>query len=431
MFLDTFMDDASEGIMQNPVPELADLQLECAVSLEAAYNDFMLEGCQLEFQAVTEGHSVEAINEGIFDIIKKFFKAIWNMLKKIFGIKGSGGSSSGGGGSSGGSTNTKEQKKEADDVDKELERQKKELDELLKQSEEKRKKAEEELKKKADEAQKKLEKEKADTAELQAIQQTRLEVEAQIKAEIEDEINKIRDTKINDPFVTICPISTSFFNSLVDKMNELCEDMRTVPDMDQGEFEAMQKIIEIKFLDEICEAIDQTTQDMDDKVYNGNGNIRFLMDVDTVTVANVIARYKELTAPRQDLLRYIITTHHTYSDFKRVIQGIKFSATEELNIDFQAQLDSLAKATMNDIKPDNAYTNANIGSLIARIKMRLITDLSQIIAAIGTENKKARLYQLNGIRSLLHAAKRLDAVRVKKVDMNYIYSEMRKRGVEP
>ena len=155
------------------------------------------------------------------------------------------------------------------------------------------------------------------------------------------------------------------------------------------------------------------------------------MDIDTATVVNIISRYKELTAPRQDLLRHIITVHHSYSDFKKVIQGIKHSATEELNIDFQAQLDSLAKATMNDIKPDNSYTDANIGSLIARIKMRLITDLSQIIAAIGAENKTARLYQLNGIRSLLHAAKRLDAVRVKKVDMNYIYSEMRKRGVEP
>ena len=306
------------------------------------------------------------------------------------------------------------------------------MDELLKQSEEKRKKAEEELKKQMDEAQKRLEKKKkGDSAAAADLQQTRLEVEAQIRAEIEDEVNKIRDTKINDPFVTICPISTSFFNSLVDKMNELCEDMRNVPDMDQGKFESMQKIIEIKFLREICDAIDRTTQDMEDKIYNGNGNSRFLMDIDTATVSNVVSRYKELTAPRQDSLRYLITVHHTYNDFKKVIQGIKFSATEELNIDFQAQLDSLAKATMNDIKPDNAYTNANIGSLIAHIKMRLITDLSQIVAAIGAENKKARLYQLNGIRSLLHAVKQLDAAVLKKVDVEYIYSEMRKRGVEP
>ena len=86
---------------------------------------------------------------------------------------------------------------------------------------------------------------------------------------------------------------------------------------------------------------------------------------------------------------------------------------------------------MNDIKQYNSYTDADIGSLVARVKMRLITDLTQIIAAIGMENKKARFYQLNGIRNILHAAKRLDAVRVKKVDIDYIYSEMRKRGVEP
>ena len=427
MILDRYI--AENKSIDSAVALLDDLALECVVSLEVAHNDLMLECCQVEFQAVTEGHSVEAINEGIFDIIKKFFKAIWNMLKKIFGIKGSGGSGGSSGG--GGSTNTKEQKKEADEVDKELERQKKEFDEMLEEENkrlEKAKKEAEELKKKADEVHKRLEKEKGDSEKLR---QARLDVEAQIRAEIEDEINKIRDTKINDPFVTICPISTSFFNSLVDKMNELCEDMRTVPDMDQRKFESMQKIIEIKFLREICDAIDRTTQDMEDKVYSGNGNSRFLMDIDTATVSNVVSRYKELTAPRQDSLRHIITLHHSYSDFKKVIQGIKHSATEELNIDFQAQLDSLAKATMNDIKPDNAYTDANIGSLIARIKMRLITDLSQIIAVIGDENKKARLYQLNGIRSLLHAAKQLDAVTVKKVDINYIYSEMRKRGVEP
>ena len=114
MFLDAFMNTSESSI-----PDFDDLQLEYAVSLEAAYNDFMLEGCRLEFQAISENSSVEVLNEGIFDLIKKFFKAIWNFLKKIFGVKGSGGSSggggssssSGGGSSSGGSTNTKEQKK--------------------------------------------------------------------------------------------------------------------------------------------------------------------------------------------------------------------------------------------------------------------------------------------------------------------------------
>ena len=130
MFLDAFMNTSESSI-----PDFDDLQLEYGVSLEAAYNDFMLEGCQLEFQAISENSSVEVLNEGIFDLIKKFFKAIWNFLKKIFGVKGSGGSSGGGGSSgssgssSGGSTNTKEQKKEAEKLDKELEENKEEVTE--------------------------------------------------------------------------------------------------------------------------------------------------------------------------------------------------------------------------------------------------------------------------------------------------------------
>ena len=97
MFLDTFMDDASEGIMQNPIPDLEDLQLEYAVSLEAAYNDFMLEGCQLEFQAICEGRE-EILHEGIVSSIVNFFKKIWRMICKVFGFGNSGGSSGGGGG---------------------------------------------------------------------------------------------------------------------------------------------------------------------------------------------------------------------------------------------------------------------------------------------------------------------------------------------
>ena len=453
MFLDAFMNTSESSI-----PDFDDLQLEYAVSLEAAYNDFMLEGCRLEFQAISENSSVEVLNEGIFDLIKKFFKTIWNFLKKIFGVKGSGGSSGGGGssGSSGGgsssgvSTNTKDQKKEAEELNKELERQKKEFEKLMEEEKKKfeERKEAEELKKNADEAQKKLEEEERKRLErldkeqqekiatLQRIQQTRLEVEAKIKAEIQDEIDQIQYTKINDPFVSICPISSSFINYLIANMNELCEEIQDMhivdDDIDHTKlFEGMQKNIEFKFLTRICDAIDQITNDMRENVYRGNGNGTFLMDVDDVTVAKVIARYKELTASRQSPLKYIITVHHEYDDFKKVIQAIKSSAIEELTIDFQAQLDNLAKATMKDIKSDNTYSNANKGSLIARIKMRLIADLSQIIGAIGIENKKARFYQLTGIRSLLRAAKRLDAVRAKKVDINYIYSEMRKRGVEP
>lgn len=99
MFLDTFMDDASEGIMENPIPDLEDLQLEYAVSLETAYNDFMLEGCQLEFQAICEGRT-EILNEGILSSIANFFKKIWRMICKVFGFDGGGSNGGGGGGAS-------------------------------------------------------------------------------------------------------------------------------------------------------------------------------------------------------------------------------------------------------------------------------------------------------------------------------------------
>ena len=437
MFLDTFM-----NISESSIPDLEDLQLEYAVSLETAYNDFMLEGCRLEFQTISENSSIEVLNEGIFDLIKKFFKTIWNFLKKIFGVKGSGGSSggggssgsSGGGSSSGGSTNTKEQKKEAEKLDKELEDKKEEVENVIavaKEEDSMKSEAEEKLKKKMDEAQKKMEKEKKPEKKEKSIQQIRDEVEKQIMSEIENEINRIRNLMVKDPFINVCPISTSFFNTLVDKINELCEDMRkNVSNIDQAKFKLMQSDIEAQFLNKICDQIDHYNFDMRKDIYHSNG-LWYLMSVETFTVQEVISRYKKITAPREDYLYLIIDNCNSYSDFKKVIKGIRDSANDELNIDFQAQLDNLSKETMNDIKQNNSYTDADIGSLVARVKMRLITDLAQIIGAIGIENKKARLYQLNSIRNVLHAAKKLDLALFRKADVNYLYSEMRKRGVEP
>ena len=91
MFLDTFIENASESNI-----DLADVQLECAVSLEAAYNDVMLEMCQLKYQSLVEG--VDVINEGVIESIKNFFKKLLNAIKKFFGISSS--DSSGGSASS-------------------------------------------------------------------------------------------------------------------------------------------------------------------------------------------------------------------------------------------------------------------------------------------------------------------------------------------
>ena len=106
MFLDTFIENSSECI------DLVDLELECAVSLEAAYNDAMLEACQLKYQAMVEGVSV--INEGVIDSIKKFFKKLFNAIKKFFGFN----SSSGGGDSASPSNISKLKKKVINDSKK-------------------------------------------------------------------------------------------------------------------------------------------------------------------------------------------------------------------------------------------------------------------------------------------------------------------------
>lgn len=89
MFLDIFIENVSESNI-----DFVDVQIECAVSLEEAYNVAMLEACQLKYQAMVEG--VDFINEGgVIESIKNFFKKLFNAIKKFFEF----GSSSGGGGS--------------------------------------------------------------------------------------------------------------------------------------------------------------------------------------------------------------------------------------------------------------------------------------------------------------------------------------------
>lgn len=449
MFLDTFMDDASEGIMQNPVPDLADLELECAVSLEAAYSDLMLEGCQVEFQSFCEGSSLEAINEGIFDVIKKFFRTIWNFLKKIFGIKGSGGSS-GGGSSSGGSTNTKDQKKEAEDLDKELDKtkdQKKNLDKMkqLQQDSEKLiQQATEELTEKMKEVQAKqlndISKKMKDNRIKYEYKQKLVELlskiedqkkideaKQQILDEINAEINKIKRTEIYDPFVDICPISVDFVNDLIDKITEISESKRDKLANNQGKFDKLQKFAEYKFLSVICDVIDKANYEMKDRYGMNGAYLPWQMDVDELSVADVSSRYKKLTAPRKASLQAVISQHKpSYDDYKIIIKQIRDSADDELKVDFQAILNQLYKDTMNDIKKDNS-SNQTVNSMIARIKMRLITDLSQIIANMGIANKTARFYQLSGIRTIFHLTRKLDAELAKVNDEKYIESLIQKR----
>lgn len=80
MFLDkrnhsTFSEGAS----------LDDAMLECAVDVERAWGEMMLECCALEFKAYQESGDIGAVNEGVLESIKNWFKKVWNAIKRFFG----------------------------------------------------------------------------------------------------------------------------------------------------------------------------------------------------------------------------------------------------------------------------------------------------------------------------------------------------------
>lgn len=72
-----------------------DALIEGAVEMEAAYYELVAESCQIKFQQVSESTSLEALNEGVIDSIKNFFKKLWNAITKLFkgGSDGSGSAS--------------------------------------------------------------------------------------------------------------------------------------------------------------------------------------------------------------------------------------------------------------------------------------------------------------------------------------------------
>lgn len=80
MFLDkrnhsTFSEGAS----------LDDAMLECAVDVERAWGEMMVECCALEFRAYQESGDIGAVNEGVLETIKNWFKKVWNAIKRFFG----------------------------------------------------------------------------------------------------------------------------------------------------------------------------------------------------------------------------------------------------------------------------------------------------------------------------------------------------------
>lgn len=79
MFLDKRNSTFSEGA------SLDDAMLECAVDVERAWGEMMLECCALEFKAYQESGDIGAVNEGVLESIKNWFKKVWNAIKRFFG----------------------------------------------------------------------------------------------------------------------------------------------------------------------------------------------------------------------------------------------------------------------------------------------------------------------------------------------------------
>ena len=64
---------------------LDDAMLECAVDVERAWGEMMVECCALEFKAYQESGDIGAVNEGVLESIKNWFKKVWNAIKRFFG----------------------------------------------------------------------------------------------------------------------------------------------------------------------------------------------------------------------------------------------------------------------------------------------------------------------------------------------------------
>lgn len=79
-----FLDKKSYGAFVESA-NLDDAMLECAVGVERAWGEMMLECCALEFKAYQESGDIGAVNEGVIESIKNWFKKVWDAIKRFFG----------------------------------------------------------------------------------------------------------------------------------------------------------------------------------------------------------------------------------------------------------------------------------------------------------------------------------------------------------
>ena len=80
-----FLDKKSYGAFVDESANLDDAQLECAVDVERAWGEMMLECCAMEFKAYQESGDVTAVGEGVIESIKNWFKKVWDAIKRFFG----------------------------------------------------------------------------------------------------------------------------------------------------------------------------------------------------------------------------------------------------------------------------------------------------------------------------------------------------------
>jgi hypothetical protein len=363
------------------------------------------------------------------------------MLKKIFGVKGSGGSSSGGGSSGGGSTNTKEQKKEAEELDKELEKQKEELEKLMQLADGNNE---------VDQIPPPPNYKKKKFVKFKGTQKKKVPTSGgnvtidDIRAELDEQIAAImQNTNVVDTFsMAICPIT----RSLVDKLVQYLYD-RPATSMDYIkdptiQFDSIIHIIEKDLLRRAAEEIGDVMVDMMEDMYESpitraqtsigdsfdeNNGVRSIL-----AWYNLAAMGAVRTVPVGDIFKQNMLAE----DYRRITKAIIFSANEELVIDFQAELDKIAKTLMAQIKENDTYQADNpdkysaetVSSHVARIQMRCIADLAQILGEMGIVNKKVRNRQITAIKNLVNVLHQVWDLQFKKIDADYLTKEAESRN---
>ena len=86
MLLDSVLENKGTDtqLVEGTEIDTSDALLECMVSIEEAYGDMMVEQAKCEFKQYVNEGKIDALNEGILDSVKNFFKKIWEFIKKYY-----------------------------------------------------------------------------------------------------------------------------------------------------------------------------------------------------------------------------------------------------------------------------------------------------------------------------------------------------------